>query len=112
MNNIWNPSYKEIQEVYKQFSLNWMGTNISNKFALISLVGYLVKIFKEKKPETTFYQVVYWLAKDELSTDDIKRLSVVCEDFAYGCTEFLTFGLKDKEIPDTIRKLIHIQLPF
>lgn len=105
-------TYQDVQQEYLPFSLQWMGTDISNKFAVISLVGYLVQVLRKKKPNITFYQVVHELAKDELSDNYIRRLAVVCEDFAYGCKEFPTFNLQDKEIPNKIKELIHIQVPF
>ena len=36
----------------------------------------------------------------------------MCEDFAYGCKEFPTFGIKDKDIPLKIKEILKTYLPF
>ena len=96
MDIITTPPYEEMQKIYnKYFSLNFLGNSISNKFALISLTCYLTYKLKAKKPE-----------------DLLKGLAVICSDFAYGCTEFLTFGIEDKKIPEKIKELLDSWIPF
>lgn len=94
------------------FSLGYLNTDINTKFALISLICYLVKVIKTKKPNITHYEVIKQIAKDELPDAFCRSLSVVCEDFAYGCSEFPTFGIEDKKIPVKVREILHTWSPF
>lgn len=113
MDIINTPPYAEMQEIYdKNFSLGHLNTDINSKFALISLICHLTRKLKEKRPDVTFYQVVYKLASDLIPEDNIKGLSVVCSDFSYGCNEFPTFGIEDKNIPSKIREILHNWTPF
>ena len=75
--------YEKLQELYKKyFSLSYLGNDINNKG--ISRV-----------PE-----------------DILKGLAVICSDLGYACTNFPTFGLKDKEIPNKIKEILNNYLPF
>lgn len=113
MDIIHTPPYAEMQQIYnKYFSLGYLNTDISSKFALISLTGYLVYKLKQKKPDVTAYRVIKKITGNDYPEDFIKGLSVVIEDFSYGCTEFPTFGLQDKEIPVKIKSIISSYLPF
>lgn len=104
----------DLREIYRRyFSLYYLGPEIDKKFAVISLICYLTETLKKKKPLITYEQVIKTICKDfRLSIDSIKGLAILCEDFAYGCTKFPTFGIEDKKIPAKIRELLEVQLPF
>lgn len=107
------PPYEEMQRVYNQyFSMGYLNTDINTKFALISLICYLTEKLKAKKPNVTHYQVVRKLSEGIIPEDQIKGLSVICSDFSYGCTEFPTFGIDDKNIPTKIKEILSKWLPF
>ena len=113
MDIISNPPYEELQKIYdKYFSLKYFGTDISNKFALISLVCYVVYKLKAKSPDVTHWSVLKKLSKDTIPEDYLKGIAVICSDFSYGCTEFPTFGIEDKNIPSKIKELLLECLPF
>lgn len=105
--------YEEMQRLYSQyFSLGHINSDINTKFALISLVCYLTEKLKEKKPDVTHYQVLRKLSEGVVPEDTIKGLAVICSDFAYGCKEFPTFGIDDKNIPAKVKEILLKWLPF
>lgn len=113
MDIITTPPYEEIQRVYNQyFSLGHLNTDINTKFALISLICYLTLKLKEKKPDVTHYQVIRKLSEGIITEDQMKGLAVVCSDFSYGCTEFPTFGINDKNIPAKVKEILSSWAPF
>lgn len=112
-----NPSYKDLQNIYsKWFSLGGIAGQVDNKFALISLICFLTANQKKKNPDTTCYEVIQKvLSKGTLRLEDdyVKGLSIVCEDFLKGSTEFNTCGLKTvKEIVGKINEILSVWLPF
>lgn len=113
MDIITTPPYEEMQRVYNQyFSLGHLNTDINTKFALISLICYLTWKLKEKKPDVTHYQVIRKLSEGMITEDQMKGLAVVCSDFSYGCTEFPTFGISDKNIPAKVKEILSSWAPF
>lgn len=113
MDIITTPPYEEMQRVYNQyFSLGHLNTDINTKFALISLICYLTWKLKEKKPDVTHYQVIRKLSEGMITEDQMKGLAVVCSDFSYGCTEFPTFGINDKNIPAKVKEILSSWAPF
>lgn len=106
--------YNELENIYNEyFSIGYLGTkDINTRFALISLICYVTKKLKEKKPDITHYQVLYKLADGVVPENNIKGLAIVCSDFSYGCTEFPTFGIEDKKIPSKIKEILSNWLPF
>lgn len=112
MDIIETPSYKEMQRIYSRyFTMGYINTDINTKFALISLVCYLTEKLKEKKPDVTHYQIIRKLSNG-IPEDHIKGLAVICSDFAYGCTQFPTFGIEEKKIPIKIKEILSCWLPF
>ena len=107
-------TFKEMKQLYNEhFSTGYLSENINNKFALISLIGYITTHMQAKKPDVTYYQVVYKLAQGTgLNEEEIYKLAIMCEDFAYGCTEFPTFGLSPKDMPKKVKELLMDRLPF
>ena len=108
------PTYRQLETIYNNyFSLGKIAGNINEKFALISLIGYIVYNMKKKKPDVTYYQVVFKLSEGlGLSDVEIKSLAIMVEDFSYECTEFPTFGLKPKEMTEKIREILSKKMPF
>lgn len=106
------PPMEEMRKIHSDlFSLGFLGNDIKNKFALISLICYLVHQFKLKKPGITYYQVIKKI-DESLPEDFVKSLAIICEDFGYGCHEFITFGISPKDIPNKIREILQNKLPF
>lgn len=109
---ITTPPFKEMRQTYfDNYSLKFIATDIKEKFALISLVGYLVQELRKKKPDVTYYQLIRKLGPS-LPEDYVKAIAIVCEDFAYGCTEFITFGIAPKDMAKTIKEILDKSLPF
>lgn len=107
-------TYKQLRNLYnKFFSSGHLAADINTKFALISLIGYIVYNMKKKKPDVSYYEVCYKLMEglgfDEM---EIKSLAVIVEDFSYGCTNFPTFGIKPKDMPGKIKEILKNCLPF
>lgn len=113
MDIITTPPYKEMQELYrKYFSIAYISQDLSDKLALISLICYLKYKLSLKKPDVTHYQIVKKIMGDSMSEDMIKGICVVCSDLGYGCNQFPTFGLEDKQIPGKIKELLSKITPF
>ena len=103
----------ELQQFYsKTYSLGYLGVDINTKFALISLLGYLTYKIKQKKPSVTSYQIIKQISKNKFPEKFVKGLSVVVDDFSYGCKEFSTFGIEDKKIPQQISGILSTYTPF
>lgn len=116
MDIITTPPYEEMQAIYNRyFSLSYLGKDINNKFALISLTCYITEKLKEKKPDVTHWSVLYKINKtsnNPVPEDLLKGLAVLCSDFGYGCSDFPTFGIENKKIPAKIRELLETWTPF
>lgn len=107
-------TYKQLESLYQEyFSLGYINDDINTRFALISLICYIVHNLKVKNPDTTYYQVVYKLC-NKLGFEDkfIKGLAIVCENFGYGCDKFPTFNIQPKDMVSTIRKILSEAMPF
>lgn len=108
--------YDELRNMFNQhFTLKYMGNDITNKLALISLVCYLTFKLKQKNPDVTPWSILYKLnlkANSPVPEDCLKSLAVMCEDFGYGASEFPTFGLQDKDMPAKIIEILSEWLPF
>lgn len=113
MDIITTPPYEEMQALYnKYFSLDFLGTDINNKFALISLTSHITEKIKKQKPDWTHWKTLYEINKGTVPEDLLKRIAVICSDFSYGCTSFPTFGIPDKDIPSKIKELLKMYIPF
>lgn len=113
MDIINTPPYEELQRIYSRyFSLGYLNCDINSKFALISLTCYLKHKLSQKKPDVTHYQIIKKIIGNEIPEDFIKGVSVICSDFEYGCTEFPTFGLENKQIPEKIKEILRNWIPF
>ena len=73
----------------------------------------IFKMLKEKNPDVTYYQIVYKMSQGlGLEDDFIKGLSIVCENFGYGCKTFPTFNIEQKDMVKTIRDILAKFMPF
>ena len=106
--------FKTLQSIYIQyFSLGKIASDINTKFALISLICYIVKAMKKKKPDVTYYKVVNKLCEGTgWSEDEVKGLSIVCESFGYECDKFPTFDIKPADMTKTVKEILNKRLPF
>lgn len=109
-----NLTYQEKAKIYNEnFSLGYINSDINEKLALIALIGYTVMKIKKKTPTATYLQVVYKIASGMCIPEDfLDTIAVIAEDFSYGCTNFPTFGLKDKEIIPKIKDILNKYVPF
>ena len=107
-------SYKQLEGLYKQyFSTGNIAADINMKFALISLIGYIVYNMRKKKPDVSYYEVCYKLMEGLGFTEmEVKGLAILVSDFAYGCTEYPTFGIPPKEMPKKIKEILQKYMPF
>lgn len=106
-------SYKDLRDIYnKYFSIGFLGNDINNKFALISLVCYITDKLKSKNPDWTHWQTLYKINQGTIPEKYLKALAIICEDFAYNCNSFPTFNLTDKQIPEKIKELLNMHIPF
>lgn len=105
-------TYTQLENLYENFSLATLGNDFSSRIALISLICHITEKLKSKKPDVTYYQVVYKLAHGIITDDQIKGLAVMCSDFAHGCKEFPTFGIENKNIPEKIKEILSNWFPF
>ncbi len=107
-------TYAEMQECYdKNFSLGYISKKIQDKFLLISLICYLTYKAKQKSPGVTHWQIIKKLTEGlNLPERSLMGLSIMCDDFSYGCTEFPTFGIDSKEIIIKVKQIFNNILPF
>lgn len=107
-------TYQQRAELFKDlFSLGYINSDINEKLALISLIGYTVMKLREKKPDVTYYQVVRKIAEGTgIREDFLWAIAIIAEDFSYGCKDFPKFGLKDKEIIPKIKDILNKYMPF
>ncbi len=106
--------YNKLERTYNDyFSLGHLNCSFKNKMALISLICHLTHKLKLKKPDVTHYRVIAKLADGKGLPDSfIKALAIVCNDFSYGCTEFITFDMQDKEMVPVIKNILDSYMPF
>ena len=107
-------TYEDLKNLHsKYFSLGYLNTKCGNKFVLVGLICYLTHKFKMEKPDVTPYKIIMQIDEGlSLPEDFAKSISVICEDFMYGCTEFPTFGVEEKDMISTIKNLLKTYMPF
>ncbi len=104
---------EELKGLYaKHFSLDYLGKDISNKFALISLICYLRYALSKNSQFVTHSQIIDKVIGDKLPVDRKQSLAVICNDLSYGCNEFPTFGIEPKKMPEKIREILKDYVPF
>ena len=112
-------NFNDLRNFYSEnFTLGYINSghnrsSIEERFVLISLIDYITYKSKLKNPDTTHYEIIMKLSKN-LGLDDnfIKGLAIVCEDFAYQCTDFPTFGLKGQDVIKEVISILKSYLPF
>ena len=111
--------FSELQRIYSEnFSLGHINTqnersSIESRFILISLICYVHYKTKLKHPDTTYYEIIVKLSNNlGLPDEFLKGLAIVCEDFAYDCQSFPTFGLEGKAILKEIVAILRSYIPF
>ncbi len=103
----------KLKQIYNQyFSMQGYADSINTKFALISLICYVVTKLQEKKPDVTFYQIIKQLSGDNIPADLVTGLSIMCEDFSNTRKDFPTFGIEEKDIPKKIKEIFFSWTPF
>ncbi len=116
MDELSNISFEKLSAIYrKYFGLGYLNTDMNNKFACIALICYVTNELKQKGKNLNCYDVILQIGKDfpELVKNTFfKSLGVICDDLMYGCKVFPDFGLKPKEMPKTILKLLNEYCPF
>lgn len=106
-------NYKELQGTFdKYFSLSTLGSDFSNRIALIGMVCFLFSKLKPKNPDLTYWTLLYKIGKSEVPEEFLIKLSIICENFGKNCKEFPDFGIQPKEMPGKIKEILHNWLPF
>lgn len=109
-----SPSYLQLTDYYsKHFSLGYINSDINVKFALISLIGYIVTELKKKNPDVTFYTTVHKLAEGSGIPEELEyAIAIIAEDFAYQCKTFPTFGMQPSQMVAKIKEILNLYMPF
>ena len=116
--DIWKPTYDELESYYNDnFSLSGLDTDISNKFALISLICYLTAELRKNNPDVTCYKTIMAIVKKDNVNDQyfkfLRGLSVVCSDMMKHTKDYMTFDLKSsKDIINKVHEILNTWLPF
>lgn len=111
-----NTNFDTVYKIYeKYFTLNYLGKDLSDKFALISLTCYLTKTLNDKGKNITCYDLLLNIGKDFKDYEKntfLKSLGAICQSLMFGCTVFPTFDLSPKEMPKVIKNLLNNYCPF
>lgn len=114
--NLFEIKFENLNKIYKNyFTLSFLGNDISNKFAIISLTCYITNELRKKGKIITCYEILLNIGKkfpDEIKNTFLKSLGAICEDMMYGCNTFPTFDIEPKEMPKTLLKLLDNYCPF
>ena len=110
-------TYEQLKEIYQEyFTLSGLNVDIGSKFALISLICHITHSLQMKKPDVTCYQVIMKILEKKsitLTSDFVKGLSIICEDYMYRTKEFLTFDIdSNTKIIDKISEILSTWTPF
>ena len=102
----------------KTFSLGNLASNDMNeKLVLISLVALVTSKMREKDSQTTplkiLMQITGQIQDNSYFYQFLESLSIIVEDFMYGCKKFDPCGLKSsQEIINRIKEILSTWLPF
>ena len=107
-------SYIQMQRCYNEnFSIGHINGKIQDKFALIGLICYLTYKAKQKSPGITHWHIIKKISVGmDLPERFLMGLAIMCEDFSYGCTDFPTFGVDQKDIIKTVKNILDNYRPF
>lgn len=116
MSQLADTSFEKLLAVYqKYFSMGYINSEFDNKLGLITLVCHVTYLFRKQGKQVTCYDVLLKIGKDcpeYMKNEFLKSLAVICEDMMYGCTKFPDFGLKPKDMPSEIKRILDCYCPF
>lgn len=106
-------TFKERSKLFNELFSTGYFTDIQEKFAIISIAGWLTNELRVKKPDVTYYNVLKLVTKG-LGIDDIEleKWAIIIEDFSYGISDFPHFDLTLKEAPKKLKELFSHMMPF
>lgn len=108
----------KLQVHNRVFSLGTFDSpDLNEKLILISLVALVTRKMREKDPTATPLSILMKITgqiKDNSGFYQfLESLSIIVEDFSYGCTKFDTCGLTNsQDIINKIKEIINTWLPF
>ena len=107
-------SFKEKKRIYLQnYSLGFCDIDLDTKFKLIGLICWLYDKLKPKRPDLTYYELLYGINKPQIIIEQLlQTLAIICEDFAYGVKTFNTYGLEPNVVVPTVKEILKKCLPF
>lgn len=109
--------YNKFKEQFAtKYGMGFYNTSLMDKFAIISLLGYMSYKFKLKNPELNTYNVLLKIINRKPEKWEIPffvKLCAITDDFNTNNTKFETFGLKTgKEVSKEINRIIDTLVPF
>lgn len=106
--------FNEKKQFYvSNFGLGYLGKDIQSKIKLICLICAMYEKVKETKPSLTMIQLINSINRQGMITDSMAEgLAIMCEDFAYGCSDFPTFGIQPKDYIKVVKEILTKALPF
>jgi len=111
-------TYDQKRDLYiKSFSFGSIGKNVNDKLILISLLSVTYMKMKVNKPDITVLDILKSITKQAPDNSSfyqlLEALSIVVEDYSYGCTEADTCGLHtSQEIIEKIKRILESWIPF
>ena len=111
-------TYDQKRDLYiKTFSFGSIGKNVNDKLILISLLSLTYMKMKVKKPDITVLDILKSITKHSPDNSSfyqlLEALSVVVEDYSYGCTDADACGLNSsQEIIEKIKTILNQWVPF
>lgn len=110
-------TYKDKKDLYSRlFSIGYLGKNLDDKLILLSLITLTYIKLKEKNNLITPIEILEKITKEPKDTylyQTLEVLSIMVEDFSYGCKSASSCGLKSsEEIINKIKELISTWIPF
>lgn len=108
-----NLTFDKKQQIYnKLFSFGFAGKEYTDRVALISLLNYILQKLKNKNPSIKLLDILKKLKPKYMPEENLHSIAIIAEDLGYGCTDFPTFGIEDKKIPEKIKELLSLWVPF
>ncbi len=111
-------TYDQKRDLYiKSFSFGSIGKNVNDKLILISLLSVTYMKMKVKKPDITVLDILKSITKQAPDNSSfyqlLESLSIVVEDYSYGCIEADTCGVStSQEIIEKIKQILNQWVPF
>lgn len=114
-----NLNYKDKQSVYsKFFSTGFLASkDMNEKLVLISLLALTTSKMREKDPTINplkiMMKITGQIEDNSIFYQFLEGLSIITEDFMYGCTKFDPCGLtSSQDIINRIKEILSSWLPF